>query len=117
MCEECEVRNKCVCAFVCVCMDMECPLLVFGKPCSSSMWSVQRNHEISVKGGCAVEAPAWLRAWAGIKMEAKEGLLDNSVRDGETDGERERERDGMGLNREANISVIICSQINSPAAF
>lgn len=26
-----------------------------------------------------VEAPAWLRAWAGIKMDAKEGLLDNSV--------------------------------------
>lgn len=25
-----------------------------------------------------VEAAAWLRAWAGMSMEAKEGLLDNS---------------------------------------
>lgn len=27
-----------------------------------------------------VEAAAWLRAWAGMSMEAKEGLLDNSER-------------------------------------
>lgn len=27
-----------------------------------------------------VEAAAWLRAWAGISMEAKEGLLDSSER-------------------------------------
>lgn len=25
-----------------------------------------------------VEAAAWLRAWAGMSIEAKEGLLDNS---------------------------------------
>lgn len=25
-----------------------------------------------------VEAAAWLRAWAGTSMEAREGLLDNS---------------------------------------
>lgn len=25
-----------------------------------------------------VEAAAWLRAWAGMSMEAKDGLLDNS---------------------------------------
>lgn len=28
-----------------------------------------------------VEAAAWLRAWAGMSMEAKEGLLDNSERE------------------------------------
>lgn len=28
-----------------------------------------------------VEAAAWLRAWAGRSMEAKEGLLDNSARE------------------------------------
>lgn len=28
-----------------------------------------------------VEAVAWLRAWAGMSMEAKEGLLDNSERE------------------------------------
>lgn len=27
-----------------------------------------------------VEAAAWLRAWAGMSMEAKEGLLDSSKR-------------------------------------
>lgn len=25
-----------------------------------------------------VEAPAWLRAWAGIRIEARDGLLDSS---------------------------------------
>ena len=52
-----------------------------------------------------VEAPAWLRAWAGIKMEAKEGLLDNSVRDGETDRERERDRERQ-RERERNESDV-----------
>lgn len=28
-----------------------------------------------------VEVVAWLRAWAGMSMEAKEGLLDNSERE------------------------------------
>lgn len=29
-------------------------------------------------GLVGVEAAAWLRAWAGMSMEAKDGLLDNS---------------------------------------
>jgi len=42
-----------------------------------------------------VEAAAWLRAWAGRSMEAKEGLLDNSERetanmDALTDSERKQ---------------------------
>lgn len=29
-------------------------------------------------GLVGVEAAAWLRAWAGMSIEAKDGLLDNS---------------------------------------
>lgn len=49
-------------------------------------------------GLVGVEAAAWLRAWAGMSIEAKDGLLDNSV------GGREKPSGFKGYQQNFNIS-------------
>lgn len=52
------------------------------------VWKIQQLLEARLwpvveDGLVGVEAAAWLRAWAGMSIEAKDGLLDNSGGGGE----------------------------------